>query len=60
MGAVHVAGAQRATLQVAELVEHEQRVIAGAAEVAVIGRARLLTNVGLTLSSTTRLGGSWS
>ncbi len=43
MGAVHVAGAQRATLQVAELVEHEQRVIAGAAEVAVIGRALLLT-----------------
>ena len=43
MGAVHVAGAQRATLQVAELVEHEQRVITGAAEVAVIGRALLLT-----------------
>ena len=43
MGAVHVVGAQRATLQVAELVEHEQRVIAGAAEVAVIGRALLLT-----------------
>ena len=42
MGAVHVAGAQRATLQVAELVEHEQRVIAGAAEVAVTGRALLL------------------
>ena len=42
MRAVHVAGAQRATLQVAELVEHEQRMIAGAAEVAVVGRALLL------------------
>jgi hypothetical protein len=38
---VHVAGPQRAPLQVAELVEHEQRVIAGAAEVAVVGAAFL-------------------
>ncbi len=42
VGAVDVAGAQGAALQVAELVEHEQRVIAGAAEVAVVGRAFLL------------------
>jgi hypothetical protein len=42
MGTVDVAGAQRTTLQVAELVEHEQRVIAGAAEMTVVGRAFLL------------------
>jgi hypothetical protein len=39
---VHVAGSQAATLQVAELIEHEQRVIAGAAEVAVVGCAFLI------------------
>ena len=42
MGAVHIAGAKRAALQIAELVEHEQRMIAGAAEMAVVGRAFLL------------------
>src|SRR5918993_5141948 len=35
LGGVDVAGPQGAALQVTELVEHEQRVIAGAAEVAV-------------------------
>jgi hypothetical protein len=40
--AVDVARPQEAALQVAELVEQEQRVIAGAAEVAVPGRALLL------------------
>ena len=39
MGAVHVARTQGATLQIAELVEHEQRVIARAAEVTIVGRA---------------------
>ena len=42
VGAVHVARPQGAPLQIAELVEHEQRVIAGAAEVAVVGAAFLL------------------
>jgi hypothetical protein len=40
---VHVAGAKGAVLQIAELVEHEQRVIAGAAEMAVVGCALLLS-----------------
>jgi hypothetical protein len=39
---VHVAGSQDAALDIAELVEHEQRVITGAAEVAVVGAAFLL------------------
>ena len=39
---MHVAGPQGAALQVAELVEHEQRVVTGTAEVAVPGRALLL------------------
>src|SRR4051794_14218350 len=47
LGGVNVAGTKRAAFQVAELVEHEQRVIAGAAEVTVIGAA-LLTPVGRT------------
>ena len=38
---MHVAGAQLAALQVAELIEHEQRVVAGAVEVAVPGGALL-------------------
>src|SRR4051812_11535897 len=38
LGGVDVAGPQGAALQVPELVEHEQRVIAGAGEVAVVGR----------------------
>jgi hypothetical protein len=42
VGGVHVARPQRAALQVAELVEHEERVVAGAAEVAVVGAALLL------------------
>ena len=43
MGAVHVAGTKAAPLQIAELIEHEKRVIAGAAEMAVIGRTFLIT-----------------
>src|SRR4051794_8595972 len=46
--AVHVAGPQGAALEVAELVQDEQRVVAGAAEVAVPGRA-LLRAVGRAL-----------
>ena len=42
LGTVDVAGPQETALQIAELVEHEQRVVAGAAEVAVPGRALLL------------------
>ena len=42
VGAVHVAGPEQAPLQVAELVEQEQRMVARAAEVAVPGRAFLL------------------
>ena len=42
VGAVDVAGPQQAALEVAELVEDEQRVVTGAAEVAVPGRALLL------------------
>src|SRR3954464_15739814 len=34
---VHVPGPQRTAFQVAELIEHEQRVVAGAAEMAVVG-----------------------
>ena len=55
-----VARPQRAPLQIAELVEHELRVIAGAAEGAVVGRALLIALVGLSLesmSSTIILGG---
>jgi hypothetical protein len=39
---MNVARTQRRTLQVAELVEHEQRVIAGAGELAVVGSAFLI------------------
>ena len=42
VGAVHVAGTKAAPLQIAELIEHEKRVTAGAAEMAVIGRAFLI------------------
>ena len=42
IGAVDIAGEQRTSLQIAELVEHEQRMIAGAAEVTVVGGAFLL------------------
>ena len=37
IGTVDVPCSQQATLQVAELVEHEQRMVTGAAEVAIIG-----------------------
>jgi len=40
IGAVHVAGTQRAALQVAELIEHEQRMVAGAA-----GRANMQNSI---------------
>ena len=40
--AVDVAEAQCAPFHIAELVEHEQRVITGAAEMPVIGAAFLL------------------
>src|SRR6516165_3276781 len=40
--AMDVTGSQSAPLDIAELVEHEQRVIAGAAEMAVIGAAFLI------------------
>jgi len=38
---VHVARAQGAPLQIAELVEHEQRMITGAAEMPIVGAAFL-------------------
>src|SRR5918912_3773789 len=41
LGAMDVAGPQEAALEVPELVEHEQRVVAGTAEVPVPGRAFL-------------------
>jgi len=40
---VDVAEAQCAPFHIAELVEHEQRVVAGAAEMAVVGTAFLLS-----------------
>ena len=43
MGAVHVARTQGATLQIAELVEHEQRVIARAADAGVFQEDRPLS-----------------
>src|SRR5262249_59375587 len=46
LGAATVAPAEQDALQVAELVEEEQRVIASAAEMAVVGRAFLMA-VGL-------------
>ena len=42
LSAVHVARTQRTPLQIAEFVEHEQRVITGAAEVPIVGAAFLL------------------
>src|SRR6516165_8002074 len=42
VGTVHIAWPQSAALDIAELVEYEQRVIAGAAEMAVVGAAFLL------------------
>ena len=43
MGAVQVARTQGATLQIAELVEHEQRVIARAADAGVFQEDRPLS-----------------
>src|SRR6266404_4922947 len=42
VGRVQVAWPYRAPLQIAELVEYEQRVVAGAAEVTVVGAPLLL------------------
>ena len=42
VGRVNVAGTQSAAFQIAELVEDEQRMVAGAAEVAVVGRVLLI------------------
>src|SRR5262249_61407756 len=41
VGAVHVARSERAPFEVAVLIKHEQWVITGAGEVAVVGRALL-------------------
>ncbi len=41
-GVVDVAGAQGTPFQIAELVEQEQGMVAGASEVSVVGRALLL------------------
>ena len=46
IGTVDVAGPQGATLQIAELVEHEQRMVTGAAKMAVPGGAFLLRRSG--------------
>jgi hypothetical protein len=42
VGAMHVARPHDASLDIAELVEHKQRMVAGAAEMAVVGAAFLL------------------
>src|SRR5262245_42354986 len=42
LGAVDVAGSQQTAFQITELVEQEQRMITGAAEVTVPGRTLLL------------------
>ncbi len=42
VGAVHVSGTQRAPLQVADLVEDEERMVTRALKVPVVGRALLL------------------
>jgi hypothetical protein len=39
-----ITGSQSAPLDIAELIEHEQRVIAGAAEMPIVGTAFLLTH----------------
>ena len=49
--AVHVARPQEAPLDIAELIEQEQRVVAGAAEMPVVGATLLLAQVGLSLES---------
>jgi hypothetical protein len=40
---MHVAGSERASFQVPELVEHEERMVASTAEVAVPNAALLIT-----------------
>src|SRR6266404_8935629 len=50
VGAVNVAGTKRAAFQIAELIEHEQRMIAGAVVVAVL-LFSCSPCVGLTLES---------
>ena len=42
IGGVDVAGSKRTAFQIAELIEDEQRVMAGAAEVTIVGRTFLL------------------
>src|SRR3954471_21552646 len=42
LGGVDVAGPQGTAFEITELIEHEQRVIAGATEVPVVGTALLL------------------
>ena len=42
MGAMDVAGAQVAPFQIAELIEHEQRMIAGTPEVPIVSCAFLV------------------
>jgi len=42
MSATDIAGAQRSPLKIAKLIEHEQRVVAGEAEMAVVGCTLLL------------------
>ncbi len=42
IGGVHVAGTQGAPLQITELVEHEQGMVTGAAEMAVVGGSFLI------------------
>src|SRR3954451_4604771 len=42
VGTMYVARPQRTSLDIAELIEHEQRVIAGAGEMSIIGAAFLL------------------
>src|SRR5215831_18257109 len=51
VSAVHVAGTQSTAFEVAKLVEHEQRVIAGAGVMAVPDAHLLLAVGGLTLES---------
>ncbi len=41
VGAMNIAGAQRTPLKVTELVEQEQRMLAGAAEVTIVSRSLL-------------------
>ena len=42
IGGVHVAGTQATPFKIAELVEHEQRMVTGAAKVTIVDRALLI------------------